>query len=73
MPQMPAYSVFKELWLRATEARRSRRRVRPFSAATNKKPGVERRAKPPFLGGFARSSTDFYPVLVADLTKVPCA
>jgi hypothetical protein len=36
----------------------------------NKKPGVERRAKPPLPGGFARSSTDFYPVLVTCLTWV---
>jgi len=35
----------------------------------NKKPGVERRAKLPHCGSFARCSTDFYPVFVADLTR----
>jgi hypothetical protein len=35
----------------------------------NKKPGVERRAKLPHNGSFARCSTDFYPVFVADLTR----
>jgi hypothetical protein len=35
----------------------------------NKKPGVERRAKLPHSGSFARCSTDFYPVFVADLTR----
>ncbi len=41
------------------------------SVAANKKPGVERRAKSSRFprNGFARSSTDFYPVLVAYLTK----
>ena len=34
----------------------------------NKKPGVERRGKPPDSDGLTRSSTDFYPVFVADLT-----
>ena len=34
----------------------------------NKKPGVERRAQSPSSGVFARSSTNFYPVLVKNLT-----
>ena len=38
------------------------------SASGNKKPGVERRAKPPHFSGFARCSISFYPVLVENPT-----
>src|SRR5579862_5602447 len=40
----------------------------------NKKPGVERRANSPHTqtGESARSSTDYYPVFVPDLTRALC-
>src|SRR5689334_23326048 len=40
----------------------------------NKKPGVERRANPPAnkrASGFARCSTEYYPVFVTGLTSSP--
>jgi hypothetical protein len=43
-------------------------RISKFELPENKKPGVGRRAKPPHLGGSARCSTSFYPVLVKNLT-----
>jgi hypothetical protein len=43
-------------------------RTAKLEAPENKKPGVERRAQSPFSGVFARSSTNFYPVLVKNLT-----
>ncbi len=62
---LPAYSVVKELCLRAW---RSVRHPELSALADNKKPGVERRVPPSHDDGETRCSTAFYPVFVLNLT-----